>query len=159
MKEVEDAACYKLNVPECLVTARWPAPTALPLLSELGAPGPRSTCQHPSFPPRFWELLSAVGLCSSWWESQVWAEGQGPPRGTQPSLEPQHCPLYSLLGGIVGNGRVGQSLILRAELLVELSSSLERKQGQRLSDLPESQFCFQLSVEPWGHRREVLSFL
>lgn len=59
----------------------------------------------------------------------------------------------------MGNGRVGQSLILRAELLVELSSSLERKQGQRLSDLPESQFCFQLSVEPWGHRREVLSFL
>lgn len=59
----------------------------------------------------------------------MWAEGQGPPRGSQRSLEPQHCPLYSLLGGTVGHGRVGQSLILRAELFLETSPSLERKQG------------------------------
>lgn len=158
MKEVEDVACYKLNVSEWLVTARWPAPTALPLLSELGAPGPRSTCQHSSFPP-------GSGSFSLQWDSALpggrarcGLKVKGLP-GLPAPLEPQHCPLYSLLGGIVGNGRVGQSLILSAELLLELSSSLERKQGQGLSDLPESQFCFQLGVEPWGHRREVLSHL
>lgn len=56
-------------------------------------------------------------------------QSQGPPRASHPSLESQHCPLYSLLGGTVGHGTVGQSLILRAELLLETSPSLERKQG------------------------------